>query len=423
VSVGEESIEKAASEAELLDDLEEVVDGFDDVSEVDPTPVLLDEDEQVAAWVARSERGSSSALSALSAYQRAAEAHGTLGPEDQIRLASEYQDLMRLKKRLEAGDLRGGEERRARDQVRRMDLMMERLTSSCWRLAWLIVRENAEGRFGRDKASEMLPDLMSEANMALVEAVRQFDPERTPTFATYAARVVRDHVRMVISRDGYIHLAPSWSRLKRIASARVPELTAELGRTPSKEEVQADLLQTCLAWAERKLTDDQRKLPDAQRHDVKMAKLRKQGMLGALRDIDEVMAVTQSVASLDQPVGDDGGATLADLLPNQSGGGLFDSVELDELKKAIASALASLTERERTIILLRYGFVDGENWTYAAIAEKYDVTPERIRQIERAVMGKLSSPHGQYSALSSFLPSQFKEDEPEPEPARRSWRR
>lgn len=423
MSVGEESTAKDAREASILDDLEEVADGLDDASEVDPTPVLLSDDEQIGAWVARSERHHSSALSALSAYQRAAEAHGTLGGEDQIRLAGEYQELLRIKTKLDAGELRGGEERRARDQVRRMDNMLERLTSSCWRLAWLIVRENAEGRFGRDKAAEMLPDLMSEANMALVESVRQFDPTRTPTFATYAARMVRDHVRMVLSREGYIHLAPSWSRLKRIASARVPELTAELGRTPSKEEVQADLLETCLAWAERKLTDDQRKLPAAQRHDIKMAKLRKQGMLGALRDIDEVMAVTQSVASLDQPVGEDGGATLADLLPNQSGGGLFDSVELGELKEAIAGALASLTERERTIILLRYGFVDGENWTYAAIAEKYDVTPERIRQIERAVMGKLASPHGQYSALASFLPSQFKEEEPEPEPARRSWRR
>lgn len=380
--------------------------GFDDDSDID-VKVVLDADDEVKSWIERSTRQPSSTLSALSAYQRAADRHGNMSPEDQLIMAARYQDAMKLKASLEDNTTLTGQELRAAQRtVRGMDLMLEKLTSSCWRLAWLIVRENAEARFGREKASELLPDLMSEANVALVESVRNFDPTRTPSFATYAARNVRNHVRMIISGEGYIHLAPSWSRLKRIASARVPELTAELGRTPSKEEIQADLLETCLNWAEKKLTDDQRLLPEQERHEIKLAKLRKQGMLRALREIDEVMAATQSVASLDQPVGEAGGSTLGDLIPGQSGGGLFDTVELGELRNTIGVALATLTDRERDIVMLRFGFVDSENWTYARIAERYDVTPERIRQIERAVLGKLSSPHGQYSALASFLPSQ-----------------
>lgn len=405
----DESPQSAPDESGDFDDLSLELD--DDI-EVDVKSMLSD-DAEVDSWVERASRKPSSTLSALSAYQRAAEYHGSMSPEDQLLAAAEYQQALKIKAALESGAYSGGELRKAQRTVRGMDLLMEKLTSSCWRLAWLIVRENAEGRFGREKASEMLPDLMSEANLALVEAVKQFDPTKTPTFATYAARNVRNHVRMVISNDGYIHLAPSWSRIKRVASARVPELTAELGRTPSREEIQADLLETCLNWAERKLTDEQRKLGPSERHDLKMAKLRKQGMLRAIREIDEVMAATQSVASLDQPVGEVGGATLGDLLPGQSSPGLFDDVELSELRGTIGVALASLTDRERDIIMLRFGFVDNENWTYAKIAERYDVTPERIRQIERAVLGKLSSPHGQYSALASFLPSQTEDPEPE----------
>lgn len=387
-----------------LDALEENLNEDDEVE----TPTILDDEIELKSLVERASLKPSSTLSALSAYQRAADQYGSLTPEQQLEMAAEYQEAIKIKERVEAGEFEGFELRKAQRTVRGMDLLLTKLTSSCWRLAWLIVRENAEGRFGREKAQEMLPDLMSEANVALVESVKQFDPEKTPTFATYAARNVRNHVRMIISGEGYIHLAPSWSRLKRIASARVPELTAELGRTPSKEEIQADLLETCLNWAEKKLTDDQRLLPPAQRHEIKLAKLRKQGMLRALREIDEVMAATQSVASLDQPVGEAGGATLGDLIPGQAAnGGLFDTVELDELRKTIGKALLSLTERERDIVMLRFGFVDSENWTYARIAERYDVTPERIRQIERAVLGKLSNQQGQHSALASFLPTQL----------------
>ena len=68
----------------------------------------------------------------------------------------------------------------------------------------------------------------------------------------------------------------------------------------------------------------------------------------------------------------------------------------------------SLPERDRMIIMYRYGFVDGDSWTYDKISELYDVSSERIRQIERAALCKLSETTTQFSALSSFLPSQFK---------------
>jgi RNA polymerase sigma factor (sigma-70 family) len=285
---------------------------------------------------------------------------------------------------------RSRDRQRLKEMQHEANRIVEHLSVSCWKLAWLIVREQAEERFGRERANDMLPDLMAEANYALVKAVQEYDPIRTPKFATYAARVVRDHTRAVLSRDGYLKLAPSWSRVKRLAATREPEMTRELGRRPTIEELQEDLLKRCLEWANNHLTDAQQQLPAAQRRKLALAKLRKQGMLGAIRDIEEILVISQTVTSLDVPVGEDGGSTMGDNLADNQEESVLDRVELDELHTRIMDLLGTvLTEREREIVLLRYGFDGSEGWTYAAIAERFDVSSERIRQIEKGALEKL----------------------------------
>jgi RNA polymerase nonessential primary-like sigma factor len=69
------------------------------------------------------------------------------------------------------------------------------------------------------------------------------------------------------------------------------------------------------------------------------------------------------------------------------------------------AALATLSEREREIVLLRYGFDGTEGWTYSVIAERFGISAERVRQIERAALSKLASPHGRFTSLDTFLPS------------------
>jgi RNA polymerase sigma factor (sigma-70 family) len=389
----------------------QTVDPFDDETEADEDAGFFELDdapiEQDLEVLVQRASGSTrnELLSALSAFQRNADRFPPLNPEQQLEVARSYRAAVDARLELSTTRVRG----RRKDQLEQLAARetghMEHLCASCWKLAWLIVREQSEERFGRDRAAEMLPDLMAEANAALVAAVRDFDPTRTPKFGTYAARVIRDHIRAVLSKEGYVRLAPSWNRVKRIAAARIPEMVSELGRSPSIPELQADLLKRCMDWANRKLTDDQRLLPAAQQHALCMAKLRKQGMLGAIRDIEEVLQAAQSVVSLDQPVGDqESGATLGDLVVAPHDGGLYDRVELDELRGALLTALGALSDREKEIVLLRYGFDGSEGWTYAAIAERYGVTPERIRQIERAALSKLSSPGGQFSGLGDFLP-------------------
>lgn len=330
---------------------------------------------------------------ALSSFQNAADSFAPLSPPEQAAMARRVAERERG---IAAGCGLTPAERALHDRE------VEALCVSCWRLAWVIVREQAEARYGRDRARDLLPDLMAEANVALVRAAKTFDLELTPKFPTYAARVVRDHVRAVLSREGYVRLAPSWGRVKRIAATRIPELTAALGRAPSIAEIQEDLLERCLEWAYGRLSPEELRLPPELRRDAAMAKLRKQGMLGAVRDIEEVLVASRSVLSLDQPVSDEGPMTLGEGVAARDWDEGYRSVEMQGLSDALAEALSSLSDRERRIVLLRYGFDGSEGWTYGMIAREFGVSSERIRQIERAALEKIAALPGA-GELADFL--------------------
>lgn len=323
--------------------------------------------------------------SALAAFRGSSERVPPLSAEQQSAAASLIREEVA---RFEGMRSRGIEP--SSREVDALERTVEQLCSSCWRLAWLIVREQAESRYGRDKAREHLPDLMSEANLALVRAAYTFDPSMTPKFATYAARLVRDHVRAVLSKEGYIRLAPSWGRVKRIAATRIPELTFALGRAPTTKEIQADLLERCLEWAYARLSPEEAALSSSERRKAAMAKLRKQGMLGAIRDIEEVLVASQSILSLEQPISEDGGFSLGHSVSAEDGEEGYRAVEMSGLADALREALSSLSERERSIVLLRYGFDGSEGWTYGRIAEQFGVSSERIRQIEKSALERIS---------------------------------
>jgi RNA polymerase nonessential primary-like sigma factor len=360
-------------------------------------------EQQIEKWVKRSSLGNLSSVSSLSAYTRRMEQYPQLKAAEQIELAYGVKaaraeiEKIQSKKKPAASD-----ERRIRELRAYVDKASETLAGSSFRLVLLICRELAEERHGRERALDVMPDLVGEANVALVEAIMDFDVERCPLFATYAARVIRDRVRALLGRDGAIRLPPSWNRLKRIAAVRIPQLGSELGRPPTREEIYNDLLARCLAWAESKLTEEQAKLPKKQRLDVMMAKLRKQGMIGALDSLDDVLQASQGTASLDATVSDDGGATLGDMMSSEASSSLLDDVEHDELRDLFARVLSGLDERERRIVIARYGLDGSEPRTYVEIGEVFGVTAERVRQIERAVLGKIRE--GDHSGnLSAFL--------------------
>lgn len=362
------------------------------------------EEALVERWVSRSNASSNlDRLSSLSAFVRRMERFDQLSQAEQVQLARivrsgrEASETIQAKKRPTENQIK-----KAKEATAQAERAAEMLVGSNFRLVLLICRELAEERHGRERAMDVMADLVGEANVALVEAIIGFDETRCPSFATYAARVVRDRVRAQLGKDGHIRLPPSWNRLKRIAAVRIPQLQTELGRQPTKDEIKADLLERCMAWAYSKLSPEQQALPEAKRTELMTAKLRKQGMFGAIESLDDVLLSSMGAASLDAQVGEDSGTTLGDLVSDAPKDDGFDAVDLSELRETLGRAIETLDDREKEILMLRYGFVDGEQWTYVMIGERFGVTAERIRQIERAVLGKLRS-GDETESLESFL--------------------
>jgi RNA polymerase sigma factor (sigma-70 family) len=366
---------------------------------------------EIANWLSRVQQRSRARedLPSLSSWMRQMEQYPQLPADAQGELVAAYQKSVVSKEALaEKRKIGIREERKLREEVRRGEQAIEYLMASNFRLVVLIAREKAEARYGRERAVDMLPDLVGYANIALMEAAKAFRPDAGPSFPTYAAGKIRHEVLGVLNREHPIKVPPSWTRLKRIATVRSAELTAELGRTPTREELVNELRIYCMKWAYKKLSEAEKKMPKAEREKRQMDRLRKQGMLGALENLDDVLVQTQAVAYLDAPSREDG-SSLGDLLtgddPDMTAG-----LEAEERQKAVNAVLADLPERDRTIILHRFGFIDGEQWSYQKISLLYNVSAERIRQIERTAISKLSLPDvGGH--LKGFLGYQFERDE------------
>jgi len=347
-------------------------------------------------------------MPSLSSWMRQMEQYPQRSPEEQGQLVSMYQRGIAAGETLSSGVKIGvREERKLRDDVRQGERAIEYLIASNFRLVILIAREKAEQRYGRERATEMLPDLVGYANIALMEAAQVFNPNAGPSFPTYAASKVRHTVLMVLNRDHPVRVPPSWTRLKRLVAVHSPALQAELGRVPTREELVAYILDVCLAWAYDKLTEAEKKLPETERRQKQMDRLRKQGMLGALENIEDVLVQTQSVSALDAPLREDG-STLGETLVGESVD-MTAGLVAEEMKDAVAQVLAGLPERDRQIIAYRYGFVDGECWPYQKISALYNVSAERIRQIEKAAITKLSLP-GAGEQLRGLLGHQVDDD-------------
>jgi RNA polymerase sigma factor (sigma-70 family) len=385
-----------------------------------PADIEDDSDDQIAEWVQKAQHRALDTLPALSALQRKLEQYPQLSDDKQLELVRIFQagaparaELDQLKAKAAArGRATGVEIRRTRqlhEQLRDADRAGTYVVGSSWRLVWLICREKAEQRYGRERALAQLPDLIAEGNVAVTEALGKYDPTRGPRFSTYAARVVRDRIVAILSQDGHVHMAASWARAKRILSVRIPVLKDQLGRAPTEDEIRDDMMELCMRWAADKLTPEQQQLPADERERAMLHKLRKQGMLGAIKALPEVLQLSQSMASLNAPVGDADGSTLGELVASDEQD-MLEDIEHQELSAAIAAALSTLSEREQAIMRLRFGLDPTEGYgvalTYQVICDRFGVTAERIRQIERSVSMKLRTNPATRSMLASFLPSQ-----------------
>lgn len=200
-----------------------------------------------------------------------------------------------------------------------------------------------------------LAEVSQEGVLGLIRAIDKFDHTRGVRLSTYASYWIRQSVsRAVAVQTRTIRLPVH--KVDRLATVRkvINQLTQQLGRSPEITEIAEALDDT----------------PE---------------------QIEMLLCDGQETLSLEDPVGDDG-ATLADFVMEEEAGQLETQIDQTLLEKEIQNALATLTARESRIMQLRYGLKDGQPLTLQDVAERFGLTRERIRQIEKEAIAKLRRP-------------------------------
>jgi RNA polymerase primary sigma factor len=220
-------------------------------------------------------------------------------------------------------------------------------------------------RFRRKSSLDLL-DLVQEGNIGLMRAVEKFNHRRGVKVATYAVWWIRQAIARAIADQGQMIRIPvhMTETAGKVLSER-RKLFQKKGREPSAAEI-------------------------ATRSGV------------PLPHVEQVLSMVQQPTSLDLPVGEDGDATLGDLIEATDAANPHAVAEATDLQRTLAEALTELTPREQKILRMRFGIGDTNDRTLAEIGEELGVTRERIRQIEAQALEKLRHPR-RSCKLATFI--------------------